>query len=294
MFTYRFNQLNNLFSEIIRDSVPTDTFEWLRQHTQPGTGISRFNSTFVMVPRKTGRSLVLVNEIREAAIDDARRGLKISGWTIDRLTRVWMLMQLEPHPKENYFRNIENLFLAAEVNELVALYSALPVLAYPEIWKARCAEGIRNNIGDVLTAIMCNNPYPAENLDEPAWNQLVLKAFFTEKPIEQIVGLDLRTNQKLAYTLSDYAHERWAAHRKINPQLWRCVAPYIDANLLNDLKKIATSDDPVEREAAALASYWAPIDSAKTLIPEHLKKAIESGELSWDSLAVKMRNYVLQ
>ena len=63
------------------------------------------------------------------------------------------------------------------MNELVALYSALPLLAYPEAWVHRCTEGIRSNIGPVLEAIMIANPYPSENLSEAAWNQVVLKAF---------------------------------------------------------------------------------------------------------------------
>ncbi len=40
---------------------------------------------------------------------------------------------------------------------------------------------------------------------KPAWNQLVLKAFFTEKPIQQIIGLDERANEKLASTAYDFA-----------------------------------------------------------------------------------------
>ena len=89
------------------------------------------------------------------------------------------------------------------MNELVALYSALPVLAYPEIWKMRCAEGIRSNIGHVLESIMYNNPYPMQYLDEKAWNQLILKAFFTDKDINLIPGIDKRANAELARTRSD-------------------------------------------------------------------------------------------
>lgn len=88
-----------------------------------------------------------------------------------------MLLQLDATDKAKYFKTIENLFLAAEIQELVALYSSLPLLAWPELWKMRCAEGVRSNIGLVLEAIMYNNPYPFNYLDEKAWNQLILKAF---------------------------------------------------------------------------------------------------------------------
>jgi hypothetical protein len=175
------------------------------------------------LPLKTGKATINFSQEENENIQSIRPGFIISGWPIDRLARVWLLMHIDPTDKEKYFRHIENLFLSGEMNELVALYSALPVLAYPEMWTKRCAEGIRNNIGDVLLSIMCNNPYPSENLDEPAWNQLVLKAFFTDKPIEQIIGLDKRANEKLAMTLYDYAHERLSAHRTVNPILLRCA-----------------------------------------------------------------------
>ena len=80
--------------------------------------------------------------------------------------------------REAYINRIENLFPQAEMNELVALYSSLPVLAYPEAWKLRCAEGIRSNIGIVLEAIMYHNPYPANNLDEDSMESIGAESFF--------------------------------------------------------------------------------------------------------------------
>jgi hypothetical protein len=117
--------------------------------------------------------------------------------------------------KTAYVKTITELFRAAEMNELVALYSALPVLAYPEAWQFQATEGIRNNIADVQSAIMLHNPYPADQFDEAAWNQLILKAFFTDKDITQIIGWQERKNARLAQTLADYAAERRAAGRSL-------------------------------------------------------------------------------
>ena len=198
-------------------------------------------------------------------MDDIRPNLVLKDWTVDRLARVWLLMNVDASDREKYFRNIESLFMAAEVNELVALYSALPLLAYQEKWTARCSEGIRNNIGDVLKVIMCNNPYPSENLNEAAWNQMVLKAFFTDKPVEEIIGLDERANERLAKTLSDYAHERWAAHRNVNPLLWRCVGPFINEQIFKDIQKLYASDNELERDAALLAIHSSNYGPAKKM-----------------------------
>ena len=147
-------------------------------------------------------------------------GFSMESWNIHRLCRVWLLMQINASEKENYLNKIETIFRTAEMNELVALYSALPLLQYPKEWIMRCAEGIRSNIGIVLEAIMYENPYAFNNLDESAWNQMVLKAFFTDKDINRIYGLEKRANKKLSATLFDYANERKAANRVVNKDLW--------------------------------------------------------------------------
>ena len=55
---------------------------------------------------------------------------------------------------------IRDRFDTAEMNELVALYSALPVLAYPEQWLFRATDAVRSNMGVVYEAIALGNPYP--------------------------------------------------------------------------------------------------------------------------------------
>jgi hypothetical protein len=128
-------------------------------------------------------------------------------------------MQINPFPKEHYVQTIDNLFKDAEMHELVALYSALPYLAYPESWISRCEEGIRSNLGNVLEAIMISNTFPAASLDDHAWNQLVLKAFFTEKDVSQIIGFEERMNTELIKSLKDYAAERTAANRPVHEKI---------------------------------------------------------------------------
>ena len=60
------------------------------------------------------------------------------------------------------------------LGELVAIYQALPLLPFPEQYRARAAEGIRSNMNAVFEAMALRNPYPSDYLDEGAWNQLVL------------------------------------------------------------------------------------------------------------------------
>jgi hypothetical protein len=294
MYAYNVDELTNIFKAILRDNLSADAYEWLIGKELYVQNTIQFNTAFVTIPRKTGRQPIKCTRQQAETITKARNRLIVEHWTTDVLARAWLILQLDTSEKAKYFANIENLFVAAEVHELVALYSSLPIFAYPGMWASRCSEGIRNNIGDVLTAIMCSNPYPSEFLNEAAWNQMILKAFFTEKPIDKILGLSERANINLAKTLVDYAHERWAAHRAVNPLLWRCVAPFIDEEILPDIQKIASSENELERNAAALAAFDSKNPDAKLLLTEEAKSEIENGKLSWKILADKMNDYVLQ
>lgn len=233
--------LASLIESIIRRNLDSDSWEWLLARAaavrEDSTGTS-LNLTFTAIPRKTGKKDPAVTADEQQEIDRLLPGFYIQDWAVDRLSRVWLLMQADPTSTDStgtdltspdpasrnaYIKKIENLFAAAEMSELVALYSALPILAYPEEWRKRCAEGIRSNIATVLEAIIHRNPYPAAWLDEPAWNQLVVKAFFTDKEISLITGLEQRANRNLANILADYARERQAAGRPVNPQLWELL-----------------------------------------------------------------------
>ncbi|MEJ7912578.1 MAG: EboA domain-containing protein [Chitinophagaceae bacterium] len=276
-----------IFTDIIQDNISTDAWGWLSETTARINDGQTLSTAFTQVPRKTGKALPAITNDRTALLQRALPGLSLQTWTVDRLCRVYLLLQLDATHKNGYVEKIETLFAGAELNEQVALYGALPLLAYPSFWSARCAEGIRSNMADVLESIMCFNPYPARYLAEPAWNQMVLKAFFTEKKTEQIIGLEERANPLLAEILIDYAHERWAAQRSVNPLLWRCVSKFITAENFTDIKRVFYSEDPTQVQAAALACSGSPYPPAKALHAQNseLTTQIQNGILTWDSIA---------
>ena len=279
MYTYNVNALRALFKNILAANLSADVLNWLQQK-------GNFNTQFVLVPRKTGKAVLQISEKDAQELDAIILGFSLNGWSADMLGRAWLLLGMDESNRDEYFRVIENLFLAAEVNELVSLYASLPLLAHPEMWVKRCAEGIRSNIGNVLEAIMYQNPYPQKNLDQSAWNQLVLKAFFTGKDVSKIQGIDNRANKELAYVISDYVHERRAAGRDINPSLWRLVGPFIDDKLFEDVKWAFESGVYINQKAAALALFQSKYQPAVELLntAPQLKTAIEQKELTWDSL----------
>ncbi|WEK18914.1 MAG: EboA domain-containing protein [Candidatus Pedobacter colombiensis] len=216
--------LAELFHQIIKRNLNSDAWSWLEKKVNLVKTEERsvqLNLSFSQLPRITGRNIVELKNNEAAEITLLVPDLEIDHWTIDRLCRVWLLMQLPAGDKETYLKKINGLFAVAEMNEQVALYTALPFYGYPEEWIAKCEEGVRSNIGTVLEAIMYHNPYPAKFLSIPSWNQLVLKAFFMEKEVSKIYGLYERVNPALSETLLDYVQERLAAHRTVAPEIYQ-------------------------------------------------------------------------
>jgi len=281
--------LEMLLGSIIKQQVKPETFEWLEEKARlirEGRDTTALSVSFAAVPRKTGRLIAEITGNEQKEISRLYPGFTVDHWPIDKLTRLWLLLQVDAVDARNYHDRIESLFRDAEMNELAALYSFLPVFVYPEDWILRTAEGIRSNIGIVLEAIMYENPYPAGYLPEQAWNQLVLKAFFTDKDVNRIIGLDAKANKALASILIDYAHERQAAHRTVNPQLWRLVSKFIDQQNIHDIEKLFEDGHITERRAAVLACFHSDYPPAKELLEKEpvILASIKANQLNWSSL----------
>jgi hypothetical protein len=293
MYHYPLGKLAAIIKAILGRNLPAAGMVWLDNEARAVAetrDMGRLGVAFVMVPRKTGKALINVSGADNAEIQSILPGLRVNDWSADRLARVYLLMHADTSDETRYMRTIENLFVTGEMNEQVALYSALPLLAYASRWTKRCAEGIRSNIGMVLEAVMCDNPFPAEHLDEAAWNQMVLKAIFTEKPLLRIFRLRDRANERLAMSLSDFAHERWAAQRSVNPVVWICISDFVNDTLYADVKRLAFSTETFERQAAALVCAESKDLRTKKLLDDHpeLNAMIKEG-LSWASLDAAVR-----
>lgn len=289
-YVYDRQKMSDGLTAIIASNSSDAAREWLQQRLQKAASIPQFNQTFTAIPRFTGKNRIVVLPEQAAVLQQLVPGFFVHGWTLDRLIRAWWLLQLDTSDKAVYLDTVEKLFLSAEMKELAALYSALPLLAWPEEWKLRTAEGVRSNIGVVQEAIMLQNPYPARYLDEPAWNQLVMKAIFTDKPLHLVSGLDERSNAALAAILTDFAHERWAAGRKVSPMQWRLLTAFVTADNMSDLTRVWHSADQTEKAAAALVFAHTDYAPAKTLLASEpaLTAEIQSGALSWDIIAAKL------
>ncbi|TWR28877.1 hypothetical protein FPZ43_11440 [Mucilaginibacter pallidiroseus] len=215
-----------LLSQILKANIPHDAYIWL--NNDKNVRADAFDTAFASMPRKTGRRNLTLSADQLNDLRVLRNGLSLNNWTADRLGRVQLLMRFCLANDKDSLKIIESLFATAEMNEQIALYSAIPLLPIPKYWVKRCIEGIRSNLDPVLEAIMYGNPYPAENLDESSWNQMVLKAFFTSKRVDLIYGLKNRANPELVRMLIDYAQERRAAGREIPHGLHELIESFTD------------------------------------------------------------------
>lgn len=213
-------------------------------------------------------------------------GFRPDTWNRLQTARTYLLLHFEAKDAQHFIKTLDRLLGSADMYEQEAIYAALPILPYQDNLKLRAAEGLRTNITSVFDAIALNNPYPAKYLDELAWNQMVIKAFFLQRPIYQMVDADSRANEDLAKILIDYAHERWAASREVMPELWRFMAPFLKEEQLKDLQKVIQESNTLEKEAVLLACSHSGLPSAHKLLEAHpeVKERIERREITWEGI----------
>jgi hypothetical protein len=238
-----------------------------------------------LVSRKLGKAPLALDAAALALTAKARPGWDPSDWTVDQAGRVRLLLA-PATDSDTFVRRLDQLCATADMDELVAFYRGLPVYPDPPRHRLRAAEGVRSNMRVVFEAVAHRNPYPAEQLPEDAWNQMVLKALFVGSSLAPIVGLDARANATLARMLRDHAHERWSASRPVSPELWRCVGPFAGGEVLADLARVLESGQPAERAAAVLALRSAPDPAARPLLDRYaaLRDAVAARGANWTTV----------
>jgi hypothetical protein len=260
---------------------------WLRESVASlaggGTDRELFRSVS-LAARKLGKAPLALDAAALAMAEDSRAGWDPSRWSIDQAARICLLLAAAVDG-DTFVRRLDQLCATADVDELVAFYRGLPLYPDPPRHRLRAAEGLRSNMSVVFEAVAHHNPYPAEQLAQEAWNQMVLKALFVGSALDPIVGLDGRANATLARMLGDYAHERWAAGRPVSPELWRCVGPFASGPLLVDLGRVLETGQPPERAAAVLALRSSPDPDARRLLDRHAgwRDAVAARGVDWKS-----------
>lgn len=266
-----------------------DGIAWLEEQKKRIEGDSSGLKLFAAFSQASRYFKKDLNRLNQSDLTEAEKiisGLRPDAWNQLQTARAYLLLHFPVKDDDHFLTMLDRLLESADMHEQEAIYAALPLLPYQESLKLRAAEGLRTNITLVFDAIALNNPYPAQFLDEKAWNQMVIKSIFLQRPLYKIVGSDERSNESLAKILVDFAHERWAAGRNVMPELWRFVGPFLTEDDLKDVQKAINSGDLLEKEAVLLACSRSGLSAALKLLEAHpeVNGKIKSGELNWESI----------
>jgi hypothetical protein len=218
--------------------------------------------------------------------DEVTDYLRLHSATKIQIARIYLLARVLENDREFFSPKVAKLIEVADTSELVTFLRFLPLLPNSEDFKNSAVEALRTNIAVVFDAIALNNPYPALYFNDQQWNQMYLKAAFMQRDLSKINDIDTRANEDLSRIISDYAHERWAASRPVDPLFWRPVSPFLEGQILGDMERLIQSDDTRENMAGALCCYHSDKQSAMDLLKKYPKllEGLQNNTISWNTI----------
>ena len=287
----------NFLFELLKQQAETKSMEWLvqqKEKTEKEGSYLKFYMAFGQASRFFKKTVLQVTDEQKELANSIREGFSPHTWDQLQTARGYLLLHFEEKEASSWVNALNKLFETADMHEQQSLYAALPIMPFQPEMIERAIEGLRTNISSVFDAVALNNPYPSEYFDERAWNQMVLKAIFMQRPLYQIQNADSRANPVLAKILVDFAHERWAAGRTVMPELWRFVGPYINEENFSDIQKVIQTNDANQKRAALLACSSSDFEPAKKLSDQNpeIKNAILKGEINWEYIGKEFQSSI--
>ena len=212
--------------------------------------------------------------------------LKKYGMTPEEAFRLLLLYEVLKRAPDYYADAVRKLIEVADKNELITFLKFLDLLPEAERFCDAAVQALRTNIEPVFDAIALRNTYPQKYFNQQQWNQMYLKAAFMQRPLLEIEGVEERANNELSRIISDYAHERWAASRNIDPRIWRPVAICPVESTVADMQHLLTNGSEEEVNAAVLVCTRSQDPQLNDLVAEQKerKERIAKGTLNWNNL----------
>ena len=170
--------------------------------------------------RRLGRAAIDVTD--QEAIDLRGQGALFvpRGWGADELGRgLLLLAAAEGREAPLVAPVVDELFRKGEMREQQAVLRVLGYLPPAPDYVVLASEAVRSNVISVLEALACDNPFPAQHMADPAFNQMVMKALFNGLPLARVQALPKRNNPELRRIATDYSSERRAAGRPVPDDL---------------------------------------------------------------------------
>ncbi|PZX54524.1 hypothetical protein LV84_02677 [Algoriphagus ratkowskyi] len=287
------NQLASFLSQLLESPANQKGLDWLQKQIEKinneGTP-SKFFLAFSQASRyfKKEKLEHSVDQIHQAG--ELVPAFQPQFWDQLQVART-LLMLSYPQVKDPWFTTMNQLFETADMHEHQSLFAALPLMPFQEDLIPRAIDGLRTNISLVFDAIALNNPFPAKYFPEANWNQMVLKAIFMQRPLYRIQGLEERRNPALAAIARDFAHERWAAGREVMPEIWRLVAPFVNEEYFEDLKKALSTKDNLQENAALLTIRESAYSPAKKVLDAYSTQVakLDMDAIAWESIGTEFQ-----
>jgi len=279
-------QKSEAIYEILGNNAKQDALDWLTEKTdklETSKSARDLFMTYSLLASKFDKTQAVQYGVEE---NQTISYFKSHGADLLQISRIYLLTKvLEVNP-EFYTPEVAKIIQVADTTELETFLRYLTMLPQAENFKYSAVEALRTNISIVFDAITLNNPYPALYFNDQQWNQMYLKAAFMERDLGMIESVDERANADLTRIISDYAHERWAASRTIDPMFWRPVSKFMDDTLISDMERLLSSENLIENKAGALCCYFSEDDRALALLEQHkeLKEQIALNNITWNTL----------
>jgi hypothetical protein len=257
--------------------------KWFEEKAKSLESSSNFFIAFGLVNRKLKSEPISIQSELYQKLKSINPAFSADSWTLIEFCRLAFLLQLDPKSNKE---KIIKLLASADMKEQVVIYKAFQYLENAEEFLLNVIDGIRTNMIDVFDAIALENTFPITYFSEDAWNHMVLKAIFMERPIYRIYGIDERRNTKLAGILHDFVQERWAAGRTVTPELWRMMVGFINDDIFEDLKKVIVSKSEIDKIAALKVLQGIENKEIKDWLEN---QAFQSTNMSWDDIGKEIR-----
>ena len=281
-----FKNVSTALKKLIDTNYTDEVIEWLENKIKEvvdNKSVKTLYLTYSLIGSKVSSD----SDVSYNSTDsDVSRYLKNHNANQLQLGRIYLLVKVLESDSVFFTPKISNIIQVADTVELETFLKYLILLPNPADYKNTAVDALRTNITPVFDAISLNNPYPGLYFDDAQWNQMYLKAAFMQRDLSLIMDVDKKANKELSRIISDFAHERWAASRDVNPVFWRPVGKFIDDVLLGDMKKLFESANENERMAAALCCSASENEAAKKILDKYpkLKQKIDQQEISWETI----------
>lgn len=281
----QFQNIDNQLKNSVEATIEKEVFNWLEAKITAivlDKSVKDLYLTYSLVGVKVSKDISVKMDVADAFSDY----VKLQSGNAQQIARVYFLRRILKANSDFFAPKVAKIIEVADTNELETFLKFLILLPNPEYYKSTAVEALRTNVSTVFNAIAHFNPYPGKFFNDQQWNQMYLKTAFMQGDLNAILDIDKRANKDLARIISDYAHERWAAGRDIDPYFWRPVPKFLEGELIKDMERLLKSNNAIENKAGALCCYYSENATAKHLLTKHeaLVQKIESKDLSWETL----------